>query len=177
MYYFLQVYVMFLMESPLNSPNFPYKKFGGVFNRTMTYRRDSDFESPYGWVRPIDSPDWPPYQPLNYSDDTPVPDIPDSSQLRQVIRAKKKTAAWIVSNCLTHSQREDYVAELRKHISVDVYGECGKHKCRELKGRSCHDHIQKEYKFYLAFENSWCADYATEKFCNRQSLVFFSSMN
>ena len=33
-----QVYVMFLMESPKNSPNFPYGKFGSVFNWTMTYR-------------------------------------------------------------------------------------------------------------------------------------------
>ena len=44
-----QRYVMFLMESPLND-GFPYEKFGNFFNWTMTFRRDSDFTRPYGWV-------------------------------------------------------------------------------------------------------------------------------
>ena len=44
-----QRYVMFLMESPLND-NFPYEKFGKFFNWTMTFRRDSDFYRPYGWI-------------------------------------------------------------------------------------------------------------------------------
>lgn len=42
---------MFLMESPLND-NFPYERFQNYFNWTMTYRRDSDFYRPYGWVAP-----------------------------------------------------------------------------------------------------------------------------
>ncbi len=32
-----QRYIMFLMESPLND-GFPYERFGGFFNWTMTYR-------------------------------------------------------------------------------------------------------------------------------------------
>ena len=39
---------------------------------------------------------------------------------------KKKLMVWLVSHCDTKSQREDYVAELQKHIPVDVYGKCGK---------------------------------------------------
>ena len=151
---------MFLLESPLSSANFPYKKFGGVFNWTMTYRRDSDVESPYGWVKPIGVPNWSPYLPLNYTDSVTAID----SKLRQAVKVKKKKVAWIVTNCLTHSQREDYVLDLRKHIQVDIYGGCGKHLCKELRGQSCHNQIQKDYKFYLAFENSWCTDYVTEKF-------------
>ena len=46
-----QLYLMFLMESPLND-NFPYERFQNYFNWTMTYRRDSDFYRPYGWVAP-----------------------------------------------------------------------------------------------------------------------------
>jgi len=52
-----QVYVMFLMESPLYSANFPYHQFKSVFNWTMTYRRDSTVKSPYGWLVPISDPD------------------------------------------------------------------------------------------------------------------------
>jgi hypothetical protein len=46
-----QRYVMFLMESPLND-QFPYEKFKGFFNWTMTYRKDSDIQRPYGWAAP-----------------------------------------------------------------------------------------------------------------------------
>ena len=48
-----QRYVMFLMESPKND-GFPYPKFANYFNWTMTFRRDSDFHRPYGWVQPKD---------------------------------------------------------------------------------------------------------------------------
>ena len=46
-----QRYIMFLMESPKND-GFPYQKFANYFNWTMTFRRDSDFHRPYGWVQP-----------------------------------------------------------------------------------------------------------------------------
>ena len=36
----------------------------------------------------------------------------------------KKLVAWMVSNCYTASRREQYVLELQKYISVDVYGNC-----------------------------------------------------
>ena len=55
--------------------------------------------------------------------------------------------------------REKYVKELRKYIPVDIFGACGSLKCEE----NCTS-IIKEYKFYLAFENSICDDYVTEKF-------------
>jgi hypothetical protein len=42
---------------------------------------------------------------------------------------KTKLVAWIVSNCHSNSGRERYVEELKKHISVDVYGGCGTLKC------------------------------------------------
>ena len=47
-----QRYVMFLMESPVHSTDFPFSKFSGYFNWTMTFRRDSDFTRPYGWIVP-----------------------------------------------------------------------------------------------------------------------------
>ena len=58
--------------------------------------------------------------------------------------------------------------ELQKYIKVDVYGKCGKLKCGDSLDRqhSCYDMLQKNYKFYLSFENSECKDYVTEKLAN-----------
>ena len=41
-------------------------------------------------------------------------------------REGKPTVAWMVSNCLTESNREGFVEDLRKHINIDVYGNCYK---------------------------------------------------
>ena len=57
-------------------------------------------------------------------------------------------------------------------LQVDVYGKCGKLKCG--RGESVQqqiidtntrcDETISHYKFYLAFENTLCPDYVTEKF-------------
>ena len=46
-----QNYIMFINESPIHD-QFHYEKFINYFNWTMTYRKDSDFYQPYGWVAP-----------------------------------------------------------------------------------------------------------------------------
>ena len=61
-----QHYVMFLMEGPLNE-RFPYEKYKNFFNWTMTYRRDSDFYTPYGWIAPKHWKwHYPPVKPVNW---------------------------------------------------------------------------------------------------------------
>ena len=66
---------------------------------------------------------------------------------------------------MTQCQREQYVKELQKHIPVDIFGGCGKKNCSQSHGSvECKSEIEKTYKFYLSFENSWCNDYVTEKF-------------
>ncbi len=153
-----QRYVMFLMESPSND-QFPYEKFANYFNWTMTYRRDSDFHRPYGWVAPKN---WTWHYAASGKPDTDWSQfvIPKSLQLKNV--TNKKPIAWMVSNCHTKSQREKYVQELSKHIQVDVYGHCGTHQCPD--DSKCSEFIQDNYMFYLSFENSVCQDYVTEKF-------------
>lgn len=85
-----------------------------------------------------------------------------SSQLIPAPEPKPKPVAWIVSNCKSYSRREQYVEELQKTVPVDIYGKCGHHRCRE--GRfGCYKEIAGNYSFYLAFENSICKDYSTEK--------------
>ena len=114
---------------------------GHLPNLTMTYRHDSDIVTPYDVIMKHPHPLEKTYR--NYAE------------------GKLNLVAWAVSNCRTHSNRNAYAAELQKHISVHVYGRCGQYTCPRT--RKCNMHITNNYKFYLAFENSICKDYITEK--------------
>jgi alpha-1,3-fucosyltransferase len=65
---------------------------------------------------------------------------------------KKKFSAIMASNCGSKSLREEFVKDLGQYIPVDVYGKCGSLTCP--KKVDCREYIAKDYKFYLAFENS-----------------------
>ncbi|VEN34890.1 unnamed protein product [Callosobruchus maculatus] len=84
-------------------------------------------------------------------------------QNRDYAANKTKKVAWFVSNCGARNGRLAYARELAQYIDVDIYGTCGPLKCPRS-DRKCFDLLDKEYKFYLAFENSNCRDYITEKF-------------
>jgi len=118
------------------------------FNMTMTYHRKSHIYVPYGNIVPKIPP-----EPKNYS---------------QIIAKKTKSVLWVASNCNTFSWRERYVKELSKYIQVDILGECSENFEPWTCGlRHHHDDcfsILNEYKYFLAFENSLCEDYVTEKF-------------
>ena len=58
--------------------------------------------------------------------------------------------------------REDYVHSMQDFMSVDIFGLCGNTTgCPH--GTDCLTTLSREYKFYLAFENSICEDYVSEK--------------
>jgi len=124
--------------------------FRNYFNWTMTYRRDTDITFHFGRVKSIQQ------------------DFVNEDRVRH---RKPKPAgtmvAWMVSHCSTPGRREDYVEKLREHIDVDIYGECGSLECERnehlLSHPKCYDQLSERYLFYLAFENSLCTDYVTEK--------------
>ena len=73
-------------------------------------------------------------------------------------------AAWFASNCNAGNKRHNYVYELEKYVNVDVYGLCGISCPKNDVGEErCYDQLDNDYRFYLAFENSNCKDYVTEK--------------
>ena len=76
---------------------------------------------------------------------------------------KTKKVAWFVSNCEAKNGRLDYARQLGKYIQVDIYGACGTKQCPR-NSDNCYEMLNTDYKFYLAFENSNCIDYITEKF-------------
>lgn len=67
---------------------------------------------------------------------------------------------------MAKNDRLEFAKALNKYISVDIYGFCGDNalKCPRSSEKECFEMLQKDYKFYLSFENSNCRDYATEKF-------------
>ena len=74
---------------------------------------------------------------------------------------KTKTVAWIVDTCRSRGRREDYAHQLAKYIDVDIYGKCGFLDCPE--NSDCLRMLEKEYMFYLAFEDAVCPDYMTDE--------------
>ena len=61
-------------------------------------------------------------------------------------------------------QRLTYGHELNRYINVDIFGKCGNdYVCSKKRKDACITEITKQYKFYLAFENSNCREYITEK--------------
>jgi len=49
---------------------------------------------------------------------------------------KSNLVSWLVSNCNTHSERENFVEELQRFVGVDVYGSCGTMSCSRYKKNS-----------------------------------------
>ncbi|KAL8222616.1 UNVERIFIED_CONTAM: hypothetical protein K2H54_077628 [Gekko kuhli] len=127
-----QVWIWFNLEPPTHSRNLRY--MDNRFNLTMSYRRDSDIFTPYGWLEVLPEP-------------------------RHVtIPPKTKLVAWATSNWDPSSRRVQYYEELKKYLHVDIYG-----FQRLPLPRAEEVSILSQYKFYLAFESYVHEDYITEK--------------
>ena len=70
-----------------------------------------------------------------------------------------------MSHCETQSKRELYVKVLQQYIPVQIYGSCsnGTKRAKDLDTSILFKDNAPTFKFYLAFENSLCTDYVTEK--------------
>jgi len=128
--------------------------FNNLFNVTATHRFDSDIHVSHGTV----------CRSNNASIQRILTNGTLTENVMAIIKRKTSFVAWFVSNCQTPSGREGYVAELRRYIPVDIYGQCGNLTCNISVHNSCDAMLNSKYKFYLAFENSMCRDYVTEKF-------------
>ena len=147
-----QKWIISSMESDSNYPFLKNPEAMGLFDLNMTYRLDSDIPCIY--------PNWQTYGSFM---DAPVSLASKDAQSAQV--------SYIASNPV--SQRDDYVAELMKYISVDSLGQCLNNKTIENFDASAGAWRRsgapgvvatiRGYKFHLAFENSIAEDYVTER--------------
>eukprot|EP00092_Neocalanus_flemingeri_P102044 GFUD01130498.1.p1 GENE.GFUD01130498.1~~GFUD01130498.1.p1 ORF type:complete len:419 (+),score=81.45 GFUD01130498.1:117-1373(+) len=155
----LQKYIMFSIE-PFSHCAYlnPWeeKVLTNFFNTTFSFRKDSDIYVPYGRILEQDN-----------SSNLQVSQLQEEylhsslySELKLKLSQKVDTALWLASHCWTDSGREGYVKELNEHLNISVIGGCAK----DVLGKeSATNDDLSQYYFYLAFENSKCKDYVTEK--------------
>lgn len=147
----LQRWVYYTLENPHNTRNNP-ATYNGMFNWTITYRRDSDIFMPYGNYREIHSKS----------------EIPKEHFTTNYAKGKDKLIAWAVSHCKL--LRDEVVQSFLKYLPVTIIGKCSKRfnqvspkVCARGGSGNCEAYL-KTFKFYLSFENGQCLDYITEKY-------------
>ncbi|XP_059139028.1 3-galactosyl-N-acetylglucosaminide 4-alpha-L-fucosyltransferase FUT3-like [Physella acuta] len=142
-----QRWVFFNFDPAVKNYYLEREEVKSLFNWTLTYQLHADVPFPFGLLEK--------YQP-------PYKDID------RIYDDKSKNIAWFVSHCDTWGLREVYVRRMSSVLPVDIFGLCGNLTCglrhRDNDTSLCLPMLSKEYKFYLAFENSLCKDYVSEKF-------------
>lgn len=145
-----QVWVLLSMEPVPNMFN-PLNPI--IFNWTMHYRREATIHLPYGRVR--------------LKTQNELRQLDGQSNERSIFQEKRKFAATLVSNCYDHIGRYQMITELTTYIDLEVFGKCsGRKLCppaSDMSAFDCGEKYLREYKFYIAFENSFCRDYLSEK--------------
>ncbi|KAF2903743.1 hypothetical protein ILUMI_02451 [Ignelater luminosus] len=122
------------------------KNYNGIFNWTMSYRMDSEIPVPRGRTVPVK-----PGEPTEI----------ESFDTWNKNKNQNVLIAIADLNCNESDKHWKYVKELKKYIAVVIYGRCGDTKCLESSTKDCS--LLSQYKFYLAFEDSNCDEYLTEK--------------
>ncbi|WKX95479.1 hypothetical protein Q1695_012159 [Nippostrongylus brasiliensis] len=155
-----QTVVFLSLEAP-PSYNFPLLIPKDYFNATITYRSDSTYPHPYGR-----------FDHRTFSDDSQT--IITEEQINDAVKRKNKSCLLLISNCHTNSGRENIVRALSKVINITVAGKCSSMFPDSTQvvcppNFECENELVASHRFYVAFENSICRDYITEKFHMRAS--------
>lgn len=145
-----QIYVFETAEPISVNKDHIYTVFGqyhSIFNWTITTRGTSDIRIGYGEMSFRNG-----YKTKRES----------LADVWEVVKGKSKVAAWFVANKRA-SNRAKYIEELSKYTQVDFFGPHEKLKCPKTEWAKCMQMLERDYKFYLSFENSIEMDYVTEK--------------
>lgn len=144
-----QVWVFYNLE-PLTMIWGDMRHWQGMFNWTWSFTRSSDVYAPYGQ-----------YQNLTEEE---VKENEKNTELLKYDYFSDRTdegGIAMISHCTDEVRRYRLIEKLKQYIPVRVVGRCGE-GCPDGY-MSCNKLLHK-YKFYLAFENSDCNDYVSEKY-------------
>ncbi|KAI1708526.1 glycosyltransferase family 10 (fucosyltransferase) c-term domain-containing protein [Ditylenchus destructor] len=147
--------IFFQTESVLHSGD-AYKQIQqDFFNLTMSYSPNSDIFLPYDTFEPIGE---------NYFPD----EVWSEEEVNRIVERKSKLILLAVSNCkYVLSGRELLVNKLAEYVNITQYGTCNENMCSD----ECMKQEMDSHMFYLAFENSICNFYHTEKFWRIKKLI------
>ena len=158
---------------------FSGRRLRGVINRTLTLREDSDIVARHGLVERRMAALSPAQLAAVYSQEPRRPGRDYLPENRRGRRRLPAPVAWFVSHCNDFSGRMKYVTWLKKFIRVDIFGDCGPKSCGKNRNMGhqyslhedpCFKMVNRNYRFYIAFENALCKDYVTEKVFNSLQL-------
>jgi hypothetical protein len=139
-----QRWVFGAYESPIHSPVLTV--FNSYFSLSSTYSMHSDFPNFY----------------RNRFDQNFVWQRNLSFDRTHVYAKNKNILAFaLISNYWDNSKRLDLIEEMKAFMPVRVFGS-EREKCPP--SVDCKAYLAAESKFYLAFENSICSEYISEKF-------------
>lgn len=160
-----QLYVFVAME-PATYALVSSEDHNWVFNYTWTYRLDSDIIYPYFLTRNRRGEVVGPKIDAHWRNITEMEPIDE--YITEKLRNKSYAVAWFVTNCLDKNNRLIHGHALNEalgkyNLSVDIFGACGNKFCAKDQYQQCLELVEKKYYFYLAYENSHCEDYVTEK--------------
>jgi alpha-1,3-fucosyltransferase len=170
-----QRFVFFRLESPdyqWNSYDAPI--YNDFFNWTMTYRHDSDVVHSYGWFEDKNKRIVYDFSNVHPDTDDYISNVlPAKDAAFHALATRPNAIAWISSHCTTSSRREVLVRQLQQYFHVSTFGACGTTPCdiseKVAGGDNCSYYVKDTFKFYLALENAFATDYATEKFIRRMA--------
>ena len=135
-----------------------FRVWQGIFNLTMSYSTNADIQTPYGAYRRLSKNEI----SKNLHVHLNTTKSKASSHNIDYYREKTKSGAIaIISNCFDEARRYRLIETISKFINVEILGKCGK-PCP--KDSAWCENIKHSYQFYLAFENSDCRDYVSEKY-------------
>lgn len=149
-----QEWIVISMESEQNYPFLSNREIMSMFDLVMTYKLDSDIPCLYP-------------NRQSYGNFQGFPSCAKDKKLAHSNDVPNAPLVYIASNPVP--RRDTFVSELMKHIKVDSLGSC-LNNCSisgfgDRRGAWFTDvgRVLGRYKFYLAFENTLCEDYVTER--------------
>jgi hypothetical protein len=136
-----QVWVAWYRECEVHYDRIRDPAFMGMFDLTMSHRRDSDVPVPYYY-----------------------PELAERLLTPPKPKGDENLLAMFISAQWDRSGRRRYLAELMAHLEVRSFGKLWRNQLiADDRGSETKLEIISEFKFTVAFENAIARDYVTEK--------------